>query len=293
MLPLLALSVVAQTDAPLPIFHSYLEVAKLLSSMGYSFKATGEKSVSGDISQGKAIASVSMARTVGDPAKGTKDTIPFIDLDIEFAARKPISFEDADAWTKAHSSKSGVTFTPHLGDTVTESLQINLQKITLKDLKLTLADFFTVGKSFANAWGTDFVALKASDEKRIYDDKIVLDRADYISFERVTTSWGWKSDQLFGYVTQGWIFPIKVNGKMLWIRQATKGVDALPTAIEIVRYADTVAPADFWKKAQAAGDLMPSAMYDDRGTHVAEARVSIDLSKGVSLGEIRRKVAAF
>ena len=297
MIPFLAVAVLSQRapDDALPTFHTALEVAKTLGSLGYPYKSTGENSATGEISKGAAVVWVSVVRTVGDSANGVPDTYPIITLQIEMAAPRAISTEPIDAFHNVHFQKSAVAFTPHLGGTITETETIVFSSLkTRKELKAALDGFFEEGNAFAKAFGIRFAAwAPVPDERMRFDDGLKLDRADQKSLERATASWGWKASLPFGYASQGWMFPMTVRGKSIWLRQATAGTDALPRAIEVVRYSNEPAPDDWWQKAQATGETMPSAIYSDGAAHTVASKASIDLTKGVSLGELRRRIAEF
>lgn len=275
-------------------YHSGLDVAKMLGSIGYTFKATGENSTSGQIRQGKSEASVKMTTLVGDRTRGTVDRIFAITVEAEFEAPRPIDPDEAAAWAKARTPKLPFSFTPHIGDTVTEHVKIELDTAKPEAIKAMIDAFFVAGKDFAKAHGFAYVPAKSiENSQRKFDDQLSLNRADRLSFERVIGSWGWASKKPMGYTSQGWMMRLDVNGKDIWVRQGTDKLDALKDVIEIVQFANEPAPSDYWEKAQASGEAMPVVIYDETGAHLISRKVSVNLEKNASLGELRKLIASF
>lgn len=271
------------------------QVVSLFGQAGYPLTKLAPDKTMGEVVRGKARVWVGMAMTREEVASRTSTRVSGLEFRMEFATPRRIDDAASERWTAAQAGKWPLTFSPHLGNTVTETLSVTeAGGFTPARIKAWVDAFLGVGQRYAKAFRASYAAIPFEGKAaKGFPASARLFRADRVSFRRAIRAWGWAVDPIPGYASQGWMQPILVSGTPLWIRQATRGTKPLDRNIEIVRYDDAVAPPDAWSKAQAAGEEMPSLIYDGEGAHMAADRHPIDLSGGVSLGELRRRIEAF
>ncbi|GEM_PF-4282918 len=290
--------VLAQTrtqDGTLLVPTSLAAFEKVMAEAGYPVVREGKDGAAYGLTHGKVRAWIGMARTVGDDTKGTKDTYPFFELRVEFAVPKGTDPATVDARARLAGKDGGPRFESHLGDTVSESARVSFSDgLTRKALFETLERFFVEGEAVARALGADYVALPSPNLRRYrLADATRLDRADVVSLRRATRSWGWEDPKTPGYASQGWLFPIQVGGKRLFLRQTV--VDGTPqtASIDVARYDDRPAVGDPWRDRLTGAPILPAVVYEADGPHSAVAVQAIPLAFGVPLGELRRRIERF
>ena len=273
-----------------PTLTSTDAVRTVLGSPGYRLELTEPSESGGSLSHDGASVTASLAWSPGDPAQGIPAGYPFLVLNLDLAVPKPMKVSPP---LKDRFGLGQIAFLAHLGGTVTETAQIDLRKgATRTSIRRALDAFWTQGQAFAKAQGTPYVAARPFDPaKTTLEDSLVLDVADDVSFRRAVATWGWSEPEHAGYASQGWIVPIRISDRTLYLRQTVVGLSGLPQSVEIARYDDRPAKRVSWD-AQGSSNV-PTVIYLPDGMYPATTVETLDLTKGVTLGELRRRIAAF
>lgn len=279
----------------LPAFTSPEQVVKALRPLGYEFIPAVPGQGLGKLTHAGTTIGAGLALTAGDRANGVPDTYQFISLYLEMAVPNVVPTGYPWIPTKLRAGTVPPEFVSHLGGTVTESAQIDLAKgVTRTEIRKALDEFWAKGKAFAKAHGGAFVPAPAFDPKTTkLGDELTIDRADEVSIQRAILAWGWNLPTTPGYTSQGWLLPVETGGRTMWLRQRVEGMNALPRVVDVMRFDPKPTTENLWAARKSEKDPMPTVVYKDDGTHLLTPTGSIDLAKGVTLGELRRRIVAF
>ena len=267
----------------------------LVRAAGYEVAIEGPDAVTGALVHGKGRAFVSLARTVGDPAKGVPDTYPYLSVVMEWATPKEIDPDEFDRWSAKARPGARTSFTPHLGRTASVWAYFPLADAKEpQGLRADLDAFWADAERLAAHYGAKNLPVPAPEPKGLrFDPRLRLKRADDTSLRRVFDSWGWHADETANALVGGWGFPIRVGGRLLWARGTMDGQSYSTRRFTVERLAaqgttPLPSPIDVAK----LGGEGPGVYYGG-AFHPREARLAFDLARPLPLSELRRRVEAF
>lgn len=259
-------------------------VTKAMEDLGYTLKDHRPDQTWGQIAKNGADVSFSMMT-------GPSQSVIGLTLSIEIPVRDDLAPTLASSGFGPTTRFPETLFYRHLGKTGTVTKWIELTDGD--SLRKGLDEFWHDGEAFAKEAHGRFEKAPVVDfEKKKFSDKVVLRVADSVSLERVTRSWGWTWKQGWGGSGPTWAFPNTVDGALVWLGGVTDPQLAgravqISTAISIPK---TTNPQFWVEKTQESVDWAGiSASSNDRVNFYAP----IDLRKGVSLGDLRRRIQEF
>lgn len=277
------------------VFTSVEKVATTLRSLGHGFTPEGATGTQGTLTRGEASCTVWISKVIVDGDAPERYTLPWLTFTVEFAAPRRIPSAKVPAWTALHLPRSASTFASHLGGTATASLNVDVQKgIARDDLRGLIEGFFRDGEAFARAQGGEFRPAPPFDPARSgLNDDTRVDAADYLTFDRVAAVCGWTPLPATAYQSYGWLKRYTVAGQPIGLAGHVEKGKTDPNRVDAIR---------FTKEGILRGTALPIDGPDavsrpvillGDGWHVPASRITLDLTNGLPLGEIRRRVEAF
>lgn len=301
MLPaLLVLAAQAQGSAAqgsadvLPMPKTPDEAWVAVHGAGYVVSDVRFAGITADMAHDGMVAEGSLTLVAGDPAKGMPTRYPYLGVRIELAVPKEVDPVEAEAWVEAALPGSAVRFTPHLGRTVTVWKFVAFTEgMTTASLRTDLEGMWADAKIFAAHYGAPFVTAPPVDAKRLrFDPSTRLRRADDTSLRRVFDAWGWGSEKQAN-VMVGSTFPIKVNGRLFWVRMPLPNPEAPATRFSVERLAKRKGTRESVRIDATDLAKLARGTYYDGVYHPREAATEIDLGEGLSLADLRRRIETF
>ena len=187
-------------------------------------------------------------------------------------------------------------FVPHLGQSVTISRGIEMgEGATKESVVASLGHLWVDATSYARSQDTRPYAMGKVDWSRYrFDERLAIDRADEVSLFRLTESWGWtfRPKGPGGSSDGEWLIWTTIDDREVHL---SEGFNDGPDPTSFVVSSSFILPqstdpetwAARWEKSQ------PEFVFFASKDRRAGVRMSIDLSKGVTLGDLRHRIQAF
>ena len=297
MLPAVALILAfgIPPDDAFPAFDSPKAVARAVRSLGYDYVPEGEQGVEGRLTRDGVAAKTWIASANVSTGGTLKTTLFWLTLRLEIGVSREIGRAEMAAWKAAHPSENGPTFEAHLGRTATETLSLSLTKTADRgDWRGAIEGFFRKGVLFGEAHGGEFrVAPEFDAAKTPLDDALRLDRADQTSLMRAADGWGWKEQPPIAYSARGWFVRYNVAGHDLGFALHVDEEKPDERKLDAIRFSRQGSSGDeVWENRRKEGSSLPIVLMGDKW-YATASHITLDLTNGLPLAEIRRRVEAF
>lgn len=297
MLPLLALGLLAaQTRDDSPVnAKTPARLATLLVSLGYALKAEGDERDRGTLTRDAATVDLSINQEPVSEEEGAPRTVTGLSLRIELEFPQEIPFDLRQIGADGRFIEAPVRFIAHLGRTVSASGSVDLKgRPTRGRVRRDLQRFWTTVADYAVSHGGRFVAAKERDWRRErISDAALLTVPDRTSLERATDSWGWHWPGDWFMSGPIWCFPIQVEGREIRISPDISRKPKESQAVLLVAWATLPSNVDAMRWVEREGRRFPWADLSHSNGNGLTALHSIDLGKGLPVGDLRRRIADF
>ena len=271
------------------------EVARFLESAGYPLKEFSPGMGIGTVTLRGAEVNVGLLRSPNPEDKGKKGRAVGFVLQIEIPVGVDVPLSEAIRPLNGIESLAKTAVTPHLGRTVTLSRHIGLKDGSDRDMVGAAFDkFWSQGATYARLHGGAFVKVPERDwSKARFPDGFVMERAERISLQRATASWGMNPHRDLRAFSGLEKDSIEVNGTTVHMTADTPGLKPTETVIWLaspVQLPPSVDPTA-WCQAEGAKITWGKASPQPEGKVRMSQR--LDVLQGIRLGDLRRAITAF
>lgn len=297
MLPLLALGIVAVTKIAEPVLpkRSAAAVVQIFSVLNGSPETTNKPGTSGFVHHGDGTARFTMWTHFGPHGDEKTTWISAIDLSAELIFPEEVHTPDLSQGNSSREVTSPTLVISHLGRTATVEKHVEFaEPLSLDRVRADFDDFWHTAETYAQAHAGTFAPnAEPPSVAPTLSDRLVLDKADPVSLERATGAWGWTWRKDPARSGAGWVFPIDLDGRLVWVSENLNGSFPLRTSF---RLSSQVASSGGSPAASTEGkseNLDGKVVVSDVDGRTAYARCEIDLSRGMSLADTRKRFEAY
>jgi hypothetical protein len=273
----------------------YRDVPKLLESIGYPYDSVEGGNLYDTVTHlGAAVQVLPALGKRSEEHEGDLQAVGLV-LKIEIPVGRDVPLHEANQPFGSFVPSSEPHVMPHLGRTVTIVHHIDLlHDFSHGALREKFDKFWQFGAAYARYQGGKFVAAPTVDWSKVkLSDSLIIDYPDYVSFARATASWGLKSSSKTPYPPDYPSLSFDFDGVAVQTTIGSLGNKAGDHCFDLsstIRLPQSVNALDWVLRVRTQNrwaQLTPNA------TSSVGVWQKIDVSKGVTLGDFRKRMTTF
>lgn len=271
------------------------KVVAALRSLGYVYTPGGQKWISGKLTHDGATVDVGAVYSSGFDKGAPYNNADGLSFSIELAFPQEVRSVDPSRNPEIVYMDGPATFSPHLGRTVSVSGDIMFKDCpTRGSLRRALGAFWKATADYARHRGGRFAAASKTDWTKVrFPDGYVLACPDVTSVGRALDSWGFFDHQAGFVWGRGWRLPLKVHGVSAMISGDFNWGDSYGRKLTLSADVERPPKIGLKHRLKTEGKRHAGADFSWSYGNDLVRHQDIRLERGVSLGDLRRRIESF